>query len=29
LVELIEKDLIFEESEKFEGSFEWDELLDI
>jgi hypothetical protein len=30
LVELIEKDLNFEEElEKFEGSFEWDELFDI
>jgi hypothetical protein len=30
LVELIENDLNFEEElEKFEGSFEWDELLDI
>ncbi len=29
LVELIEKDLNFEELGKFEGSFEWDELLDI
>jgi hypothetical protein len=30
LVELIDKDLNFEkELEKFESSFEWDELLDI
>jgi hypothetical protein len=29
LVELIEKDLEFEELEEFESSMEWDELLDI
>ncbi len=29
LLEVIEKDLNFEGLEKFEGSFGWDELLDI
>ncbi len=28
-VELIQIDLDFEELEKFEGSFEWDEIMDI
>jgi hypothetical protein len=29
LVEMIKKELYFEEFEEFEGSFEWDELLNI